>query len=481
MAKIAVAGFQHETNTFSPIPTRLEDFERGGSWPALTRGETLRREFRGLNLPLSGFLGECRHETVPILWTSAEPGGYVEDNAFDRISGEIVEGIEAGGVDAVYLDLHGAMATRLHDDGEAELLRRIRARMGAELPIAVSLDLHGNLSREFFELASVVTIYRTYPHVDMAETGARAARLLDIALAGPVFGSFRQVDFLIPITAQSTFHRPAREIYALLPGLDAVSADLCLGFPPADVPCCGPTIFAYAKSRTGAERAAEEIQRAVLAAEADFNSRLIPSAQAVREALAATKPPIVIADPQDNPGAGATGDTTGLLRELLQAEVPDAVFSMIHDPAAAKAAHEAGTGSRLTLDIGGHYTEFSEPVRAGVEVVALADGPFKFTGPMYGGATANLGRIAQLKLTGTGISVVVGSGRTQNADQEMFRVAGIEPAEHRIVCVKSSVHFLADYDRIAGDVLFAEAPGANVCRLDRINYTRLRPGVRLLA
>ena len=115
-----------------------------------------------------------------------------------------------------------------------------------------------------------------------------------------------------------------------------------------------------------------------------------------------------------------------------------------------------------------------------MRVAALADGPFKFTGPMFGGATANLGPIAQLQFIGTGVKVVVGSHRTQNADQEMFRVAGIEPSEHRIVCVKSSVHFLADYHRISNKILFAEAPGANVCRLDTIGYSRLRPEVRFL-
>lgn len=481
MTRVAAAGFQHETNTFSPIPTLLEDFERGGAWPPLTRGEAVREQFQGLNLPLAGFLRACRHETIPILWTSAEPGGYVDDQAFDRICGEIVQGIEDAGADAVYLDLHGAMATRLHEDGEAEVLRRVRDKIGPDVPIAVSLDLHGNLSRRFFDLATVVTIYRTYPHIDIAATGARAAALLDRAMAGPVHGSFRQIDFLIPITAQSTFHNPAREIYEMLEAADAVSADLCLGFPPADVPSCGPAVFAYGESPEQAERAASEIERAILDAEPQFNSRLIGAETAIQKALASANPPVVIADPQDNPGAGGTGETTGLLRGLLEARVPDAVLSMIHDPAAAEAAHQAGLGSEISVLIGGRFREFSQPVSATVQVAALADGPFRFTGPMYGGATANLGPIAQLKIAGTGVSVVVGSGRTQNADQEMFRVAGIEPAEHRIVCVKSSVHFLADYHGIASEILFAVTPGANVCRLDQIKYSRLRPGVRLLS
>ena len=344
MTRIAAAGFQHETNTFAPIPTELEAFERGGAWPPLTRGEAVREQFKGLNLPMAGFLEACPHETVPVLWTAAEPGGFVSDEAFDRICGEIVDGIADANAEAAYLDLHGAMVTRRHDDGEAEILRRLRSRFGPDFPIAVSLDLHGNLSRSFFELATVVTIYRTYPHVDIAATGARAAELLDRAMTEPLHGSFRQVDFLIPITAQSTFHSPAREIYSSLESIDAVSADICLGFPPADVPCCGPTVFAYGTTPEQAAAAADRIAQAILDAEPKFNSRLVSTADAIQTALFSSESTVVIADPQDNPGAGATGDTTGLLKELLSAGVPDAVLSMIHDPQAAKAAHEAGIG-----------------------------------------------------------------------------------------------------------------------------------------
>lgn len=481
MTVVAVAGFQHETNTFSPVPTRMEDFERPGSWPGLTRGSAIPDRFRGTNIPVAGFLEACPHPTVPILWTSAEPGGFVDDDAFDTIVGEIVDGIAGSGADAAYLDLHGAMVTRRHDDGEAEVLRRIRERVGTGFPIAVSLDLHGNMSRAFFDRATVVTVYRSYPHFDMAETGARAAALLDRALERPVAGSFRAIDFLMPITAQSTLHSPAREIYGQLPECGAVSADICLGFPPADVPCCGPTVFAYAETAEQAEAAADRIAGAILGAESDFAPRLLDARDAVRRALASDRSPVVIADPQDNPGAGATGDTTGLLRELVEAGAEGAALSMLHDPVSARAAHAAGIGAELSLELGGHYRAFSDPLAATVTVEALSDGRFAFTGPMYGGSRADLGPVATLAIAGTGVLVIVGSVRTQNADKEMFRVGGIEPADCRILGIKSSVHFMADYGDVATEILFAESPGANPCRLDRIGYRRLRPGMRLLS
>ncbi|MEL6434230.1 MAG: M81 family metallopeptidase, partial [Pseudomonadota bacterium] len=167
MTRVAVAGFQHETNTFAPYPTTFDDFERRGAWPELTRGKDVPKRFRGLNIPLSGFLSECRHQIFPILWAGAEPGGYVDEDAFDTIVGDILSGVQTAAPAAIYLDLHGAMVTRKHPDAEAEILRRLREVVGPDLPIAVSLDLHGNLSRAFFERATVVSVYRTYPHTDM--------------------------------------------------------------------------------------------------------------------------------------------------------------------------------------------------------------------------------------------------------------------------------------------------------------------------
>lgn len=479
MTRVAVAGFQHETNTFAPFPTTMDLFERRGAWPELTRGAGLPERFRGLNIPLSGFMSECRHEIVPILWAGAEPGGYVETGAFDTIVGEIVEGVKAASPDAVYLDLHGAMVTEAYHDAEAEILRRLRAATGPDLPIAVSLDLHGNLSQAFFDLATVATVYRTYPHVDMAETGARAARLLDAALAGPIAKAFRRGDYLIPITAQATEFSPARDLYAALPARDALSVDLALGFPPADIPELGPAIFAYARSQEAADRAADDTARDLAQVEGDFDARLLSAEDAVARAKAAHPGPVVIADVQDNPGAGGSGDTTGLLRALIDADVPDAVLSMLYDPESAAAAHAAGQGSEITVRLGGKFQQYSEPLEVEVTVEALSDGRFRFTGPMFGGSDADLGPVARLRLADTGVTVVVGSQRAQNADQEMFRVAGIEPKDHAIICVKSAVHFMADYRQVTTDILFSVSAGANPCNLAEIPYTRLRPTLRL--
>ena len=489
--RIAVAGFQHETNTFSPMPTPLAAFERGGSWPGLTRGAAVPEVFAGANIPIAGFLAAAgAFDVAPILWAAAEPSSYVDDAAFEAIAGEIVAGAVSARPDGVYLDLHGAMVTRRFDDPEAELLRRLRDALGPDIPLVASLDLHANVSEGFARLASATAVYRTYPHVDMAETGARAAALTARVLAeGPLAAAWRQPGYIPPITDQSTMREPGRRLYARLPEIEAetgaAAVEFAFGFPPADIAHCGPSVLAYAATQAAADRAADRMLAGIAAAEDAFDNPLIPAAEAVRRAMriaeTASKP-VVLCDPQDNPGAGGMGDSTGLLAALLEARAPGAALALFWDPKAAAAAHAAGEGAEIALALGGAHPETGGPalaVRATVE--RLSDGVVPYSGPMYGGATAHLGPMARLRLAeGAGDArVVVSSERAQNADQETFRAVGIDPAAQRIVAVKSAVHFLADYEPIAETVLFAAAPGANPCALAEIPYRRLRRGVRL--
>ena len=476
--RVAVAGFQHETNTFAPFPTTHADFERPGAWPGLTRGFDIPRVFRDRNIPVAGFLAATRHEVVPVLWAMAEPGGTVRADAFERIADEIAAGVAAARPDAVYLDLHGAMVAEGHHDAEAELLRRVRDAVGPDVPVVASLDLHANVSPLLAARATALACYRTYPHVDMARTGARAAALLDAALAGPVHGAYRQAPFLVPITAQRTEAEPARGLYAALAADDALSVDMCLGFPPADIPDAGPAVVAYARDPEAAARAAEAAMARLMAAEHRFDAALVPAAEAVARALALPRGPVVIADVGDNPGAGGTGDTTGILRALLDARAPDAVLGLLHDPDAARAARAAGLGARIALRLGGRHGEHGAPVEAEVVVEALADGRFAMTGPYFAGSEAAMGPMAALRIAGTGVRVAVATERAQNADRSMFRAVGIDPAAHAVVVVKSAVHFLADYGPTAAAVLFAAAPGANPTDLTAVKYRRLRDGVR---
>lgn len=492
MPRIAVGGFQHETNTFAPLPATWKEFEAARNWPGYTEGPALFDTFAGLNLGFSGFVeAAAAHDLVPLLWCEAAPSGTVQQAAFDRITGRMCEMLaDAGPLDAVYLDLHGAMVTDDHVDGEAEILRRVREVVGPDLPIAVSLDLHGNLSRPFFDRASCVTVYRTYPHIDFAETGRRAAALLDRLLehGRPFAKAWRQLDYIIPITQQSTMREPGRALYAMLPGLegpDVLSVDLAAGFPPADVPDNGPTIYAYGTDQAAVDAAADAMHQAMIEAEDAFDNPLIPANQAVRQAMdlaAGANKPVVIADPQDNPGAGGVGDSTGLLRALLEEGARRAALAMLYDPETASAAHQAGEGAVIDVALGGKVGDVGgPPVKARVLVERLGDGTLHFTGPMMIGAVGKLGPMACLKVLDerSEVRVIVASNRSQNSDLECFRALGVEPNDQDILGVKSAVHFLAAYDPIATTILFADAPGTNPCQIDALPFTRLRKGVRL--
>lgn len=491
MPRIAVAGFQHETNTFGATLAGFAEFEEADAWPPLLMGADVVSGTAGINLPIAGFIAAASREAgvdlVPIVWASAEPSSFVTDDAFDRIAGMIIDGITgAGAIDGLYLDLHGAMVTQSHHDGEGEVLDRIRGVVGDGLPIAVSLDLHANISDRMARLATSMAIFRTYPHIDMADTGARSWKLLQRHLSGePCFKAFRQAPFLVPLSAQYTGAEPCASLYALLDdaGNGVASSDIAMGFTAADIADAGPSIVAHGLTQADADAEADRLMAAFEASEAVFDSALVTPGHAV--ALAMAEPPgkpVVIADVQDNPGAGATSDTTGLLAALIEGKAERAVLALLNDPKTAAAAHAAGVGATLETDLGGvpGYPDLPPyPGRFAVE--ALSDGIFPFTGAMYGGSTADLGPTAVLRVVDTGadVRVVVGSKRCQCVDQAIFTHIGIEPAAERIVAVKSTVHFRADFEPIAAKVVNAEAPGLNPCRLDGVPYRHLRPGVRI--
>lgn len=492
MARIAIGGFQHETNTFAPTKADYEAFSRGGGWPALVSGPALFEAVEGINISVAGFIEGAQaagHDLVPTTWAAAAPSAEVTDDAFERISGLIVDGIRAalaaGPLDAVYLCLHGAMVTESFEDGEGELLRRVRAVIGPDLPLVASLDLHGNITRACFDLATAMVGYKTYPHVDMADTGRRTAALLDKILGeGKPYKAFRQLDFLIPLSWQCTMAEPSGPIYDRMTVLEAGgvwSASYLPGFPAADIVDCGPTVLAYGASQADADRAANAVAADVADHEAEFAGKIYEPDEAVAEALrlsaGATKP-VVVADTQDNPGAGGNSDTTGMLRALVAADARRAAIGLIVDPAAAKAAHAAGVGATIHVKLGGHSgVPGDAPFEGDFVVEALHDGNVTGTGPFYRNARMTLGPSAGLRIGGVRIAVT--SNKVQMADQALYRFVGIEPTEQAILVNKSSVHFRADFTPIAEAILVAAAPGPMVADPARLPWHRLRPGVRL--
>jgi len=488
MSRIAVGGFQHETNTFSPVKAAFVDFEAPDAWPGLTRGGALFDAVAGINLPAAGFVQEARglhHELLPLSWCSAQPSGHVTRDAFERISAMLVEDLRAhGNIDAVYLDLHGAMVAEHLDDADGEILRRARDVVGADVPIVASLDFHANVSRQMAQCATALVSYRTYPHVDMADCGARAARVLHDLLRGTQVASYlEQADFLIPLTSQSTLAEPLQSLMHEAESaerLPLLSVCLAPGFPAADVIDCGPSVYACGSDvfcvATTVRQLASELRRR----EGEFALELYSIEAALAE-VAKLAPgrgrPVILADTQDNPGGGGNADTMSLIKALVASNTQSVLAGVICDPDSAARAHAAGLGANVDLQLGARSgTEGETPLEARFKVVALGDGRFIGTGPFYRGGRFELGPMALLE-TG-GVHIAVASRKQQAADKAMFRHLRVEPADHAVLVLKSSVHFRADFGSIASRILVVEAPGPNIADPAKLPFRRLRPGMR---
>ena len=488
MARIAVGGFQHETNTFAPLKATLADFEQADAWPGLTSGAALFDAVKGVNLPAAGFIEEARslsHELVPLLWCSAQPSAHVTRDAFETIMRELLARLsEARSLDAVYLDLHGAMVAEHIDDADGEVLARVRSVIGPDVLLVASLDFHGNVSARMVEQADGLVSFRSYPHVDMTETGARTAALVHDLLREPARAKWHSaLPFLMPLTTQCTLIEPLRSLMDQARALErAPVMSLCLtpGFPASDVPECGPAVFGFARDPDALDRAACELYGTTLEREQEFALEMIDVEQATRLARDADIPrgrPVILADTQDNPGAGGNADTMSLLKALVAADVEDVLAGVIWDAECAARAQEAGQGTSLDLSLGAHSGFPGEtPLIARFTVERLGDGRFIGTGPFYHGGRFELGPMALLRSGRT--RIVVASRKQQAADAAMFRHVGVEPSDARVLVLKSSVHFRADFGDMASRIVIVEAPGPNIADPSHLPFTRLPPDKR---
>lgn len=487
---VAIAGFQHETNSFSPVAAGIDSFIEGTNWPGLTQGDAILDTFRNLNIPIGGFVDEAARQDfslAPVLWANATPSGPVRKEAFETIVAKIVDGIGATqGLAAVYLDLHGAMIAEGILDAEAEILRRVRAVVGDQIPVVVSLDLHANVSQEMVDLADALVSCRTYPHVDLAETGAKCARILRTILEGERGRTIKHLfkpKFLIPTQAQSTLLEPAQALYA---GLEAIEdkyhlldISIAMGFGLADTPVVGPSICATAFEGADVEAGARVVAERFEAARPFFGQQVYRASEAIHLASELYRPgfPVILADLQDNPGAGGTGDTTGLLRALIDAGMERAVLAVLYDPVAATLAHDCGAGRSTVFSLGGHVGgPGSTPVEARATVERLGDGQFAGSGPMYRGNPMNYGKMALLRLD-SGPRVIVGSVNTQAADDAILRQMGVDVADMDVICLKSGVHFRAAFQPLASAILIVKEDGANPADYSGLPYVHLPVGV----
>jgi microcystin degradation protein MlrC len=476
--RLLIAMMKHETNTFSPVPTPLGRFGHG---PGPLHGEAAIQAYRGTGSGLGAYLDIAAREKAEIVLpiaAGAPPSRPVDDGAFEHIAGHICEAVAKGGFDGILLDLHGAMVTESFEDGEGELLRRVRA-LDPKTPIAVAYDMHANLYPAMIENATVVAGYRTYPHIDTYETAKRAGDILIKAIRGeakPVV-AWGNVPMLPHVMRQGSDDHPNRELQARCAGMTvedgALIASLFTGFPHADIENAGlSAVVVTDGDRDLAERLRDELlDRAWVEREA-FVYKIEPLAEALGRAKAMAAPgpgegPIVLLDHYDNCASGGTMDTTVVLGEILKAGLENVAAFAIFDPQAVQQAVAAGIGAQVTLSVGGKLAMpqipgESPPLTLSGTVKTISNGRFRNKGPMGRGVQTDMGPSVVID-TGR-VEVALISRHVEPSDLNCFYSLGIDPLQKRYVMLKSRVHWRAGLGPMAKAVV--DCAGIGVCTSD---------------
>lgn len=468
--RFVTAVMRHETNTFSPIPTPVADFGRVGPTDGPARGDEAYRVYAGTNNPVAAYIDIAKDEGAELVFpiaANAHPSAPAPGEIIDLCAEAIIEAVQKG-CDALFLDLHGAMVTQDHDDGEGDLLKRIRA-VAPELPIAVALDFHTNLSADIVDNATVIAGYRTYPHIDMYETGDRAGRTLVRTLKGEVSPvmAWHSLPVLSHMNRHAPSMQPMKDLYAKAIAAEAdgsvLNASIFGCFPLADIPHVGLSAIVVADGdKDSAERLLYDILNEGWERREEFVFPVEPVETSVAEAKALDDGPVILVDHGDNCGSGGNQDVMAVLAEVMRQDLDDVCAGPFCDPETVAQLIDAGVGATVTVQLGGKVDMPAmglkgEPLEVTGTVRRITDGSFTITGPMFTGVKFNIGRCAVLD-TGK-VEIVVSEGRYEPFDVGAFTHAGIDPSRKKYVLLKTRQHFRAGFEPLAKHIVMVSGPG----------------------
>lgn len=477
--KCVVALMQHETNTFSPLATPLTAFASGVGLSKPPTGQQAIDIYAKADFAFAGMIDVAQAMaaavSVPIA-AYAEPGGKVTDDAFDAIAEEICNAVSAG-CDALLLDLHGAMVTRSFDDGEGELLKRIRS-IAPKLPIAIALDFHTNRTAAIVDNCTVLDGYRTYPHIDMYDTGKRAAeslfQILDQGIATRM--CWRTLPMMTHMIKQTPLQQPMKDIMDR--AIEAADSDKFLnvavfgGFPLADIPHVSLSVVALENAQ---QHNGEALVNALMCMAWNRRQDFIFAPEAlsisIKHANSLKQYPVVIADHGDNCGAGGSADDLTVLEAMLTQGMTGILAGPIWDPQAVAIMIDAGEGAQVRLDIGGNTSvaaieQLGHSLACNGIVQKITDGRFTIKGPMQTGLSVCLGRSVVLDIGAA--QILVCEQRWEPYDTGCFTHAGIDPLSKQYILVKSRQHFRAGFAPIAKHIILAAGPG--ICSSDYAQF-----------
>ena len=479
--KILIARFNHETNTFSPVPTPLEAFEP--AW-----GDDALRLNLGMRTAMAAFIDLARRagaEIVTPVSATANPSGPVHAQAYDEITGRIVRA--APGCDAILLDLHGAMVAEHTPDGEGDLLERVRAAAPG-VPIGVALDLHGNITAKMVRHADVMVGFKTYPHVDMYETGEHAGRLLLAMVPGRQAHAvcWRQLPLMSHTLRSTTLGGAMQRAVeaaraAEAGGVPAVSG--FAGFSLADIEAPCVSVVATGRDTPEGMRAAQAAADRVAAQIWDERAGFVYDSEPLADSLARARSlaegasrPVLLLDHGDNCMSGGTCDTMDVLQAAIAAGLQDIAVGPVCDPQAVDALVRAGIGNRVALALGNKMPLdrlglHKQPLRVEGTVLALSDGEYTVKGPIYTGQRCRMGRTALLDI---GAARIVVTERTHEPfDLGVFECVGVDPTKHRFLLLKSRMYCRPVFEPLAQALVECDSPGVTTSDYSRFRFTNL--------
>jgi microcystin degradation protein MlrC len=478
--RVAIAGFMHESNTFSPLRADRAAFIAQG----LLFGPALVVEWSDAHHEMGGFLeaaGMEGFEAIPIAMAWATPSGPVTDDIFDEVTGRLIAELQEQRPDGLLLALHGAMVAESYPDADGEVLGRLRRALGPELPIVVTLDLHGNLSQQLIDQCQAAVAYRTYPHVDQRECGRRAAHLLARLLHGEIrpVQALAKPPVIVNIMAQETSRPPMQPLLdeARLteqqPGILAVS--LLPGFAYADVAQMGPSIVVVADGdKKLARREADRLAGLLWDARDRFTPHLPEAPAAVAQALQTDRTPVVLVDCGDNVGGGSAGDGTVLLAELLRQGATDSVVCL-YAPDEVPLCVRAGIGREVRLTLGGKVDRrHGDPMELVGHVRLIHSGTYVESQARHGGKRINhMGLTALVELPGCNL-LVLNSLRHPPFSLGQLTCLGIAPERQRVLVVKAAIAHKAAYAPVARTMIAVDTPGLTSVNPERFSYQNIR-------
>ncbi|MFH1757274.1 MAG: M81 family metallopeptidase [Pseudomonadota bacterium] len=481
--KILSAEISHETNTFNILPTTLALYKARRYY----RGEEIAKALAGTRTEIGAHLDAARKfgwKLVQPIAAAATPGGKTPAEDWTHLSEAVLEACQERPFDGVLLSLHGAMVTEDQDDAEGDLLRRLREKIGAEVPIAISLDIHANVSDAMARLANIVISYRTYPHIDQYERAMEAADLLQRALDGEI--QPRSLVLRGPVLEGLDYGRTqggpmsrilvrADDLRLRNPGVLAVA--VCAGFVWADIPDAGPSVTLTVNGDVSRFRGvAEELMKDVWETRHEVTVPLYTLKEAMAEAGkgAPDAQPLVLADFTDNPGSGGYGDSIRLLEAMIQAKVSNAAFGCVPDPEAVQECIAAGVGREVEIILGAKINPqaYGPSLRVRGTVEKVSDGTFIAQGPMSKGVRFSMGPTAVLRCGG--VRVLVTTHNIQVYDLQVFLSQKIDPRTCSVVAVKSWHHFRAAFEPISRRVMLVNSGGLASRDLKRFPYRKVR-------